>query len=79
MKGACKVDALSFEHTTLALALHVVVLLAIMSRSMNVMSALMAQRIRRLPTEQEIPGSNPGKGSPFVLGTSYVTTKLLLV
>jgi hypothetical protein len=29
------------------------------------MTALMAQRIRRLPTEQEIPGSNPGKGFRF--------------
>jgi hypothetical protein len=29
------------------------------------MTALMAQRTRRLPTEQEIPGSNPGKGYFF--------------
>ena len=29
------------------------------------MTALMAQRTRRLPTEQEIPGSNPGKGYLF--------------
>ena len=38
------------------------------------MSALRAQRIRRLPTEQEIPGSNPGKGSPF-LHMDRVTTE----
>jgi hypothetical protein len=38
------------------------------------MTALMAQRIRRLPTEQEIPGSNPGKGSPF-LHMDRVTTE----
>ena len=36
----------------------------------------MAQRIRRLPTEQEIPGSSPGKGFLFFISFDQINSQI---